>query len=38
MCVCVGGVVSVALQEETAVALCGLLSVPLTYKDGTVET
>lgn len=31
-------VASVALQEETAVALCGFLSVPLTYKDRTAET
>lgn len=35
-CVCVGkrvaGSFSVALQEETAVALCGFLSVPLTCR------
>lgn len=28
------GVVSVALQEETAVALCGFFSVPLTMRVG----
>ena len=45
VCVCVcevrvkgRGVVSVALQEETAVALCGFFSVPLTCKDRTAET
>lgn len=30
-----GGVVSVALQEQTAIALCGFFSVPLTYKDSS---
>lgn len=42
MCICVcmcevkgkEGVVSVALQEETAVALCGFFSVPLTMRVG----
>ena len=32
------GVVSVTLQEEAAVALCGFFSVPLTYKDRRSET
>ena len=30
--------VSVSLQEEAAVALCGFFSVPLTCKDGTTKT
>lgn len=41
-CVCVcgwgRGSFSDVLQEETAVALCGFFSVPLTYKDRTAET
>lgn len=41
MCVSLGkgvGVVSVSLQEEAAVALCGFFSVPLTCEDRTTRT
>lgn len=35
VCVCVGGKgLFVTLQEETAVALCGFFSVPLTMRVG----